>query len=137
MPPSKRRTKGGVVVHQGRTTTRRTDTTSLPPRIEPSLDRPSQSPKAAAREPSARNMPATSSRYTPPVKSIRFRPGWHKAIGAGVLVLGLVVIVLNDLKLLGAPRTVLPGGHNELYFVLGLIIAGYSTWWFGWFDRTR
>jgi hypothetical protein len=126
------------VVHQGRTTAPRTDMTSLPPRVEPSLDRlTSASPKAAGSEASERSKPAASSRYTPPVRTIRFRPSWHKAVGSAVLALGLAVILLNDLKLLGAPRTVLPGGHNELYFMLGLIIAGYSTWWFGWFDRTR
>jgi hypothetical protein len=68
---------------------------------------------------------------------VRYRPEWHKIVGALILVLGLAVIVLNDVMLLGASRSLLPGGHNELYLILGVVIAGYSTWWFGWFDRER
>lgn len=45
------------------------------------------------------------------------------------------MLVLNDLVLLGCPGVWLPGGHSELYLLLGVAIAGYSTWWFGWFDR--
>jgi hypothetical protein len=32
---------------------------------------------------------------------------------------------------------VLPGGHNEFYLLIGMAAAGYSTWWFGWFDRKK
>jgi hypothetical protein len=27
------------------------------------------------------------------------------------------------------------GGHSELYFILGLVVAGASTWLLGLFDR--
>lgn len=88
-------------------------------------------------DPTPRPTPAKSSRYTPPMRSIRWRSGWHKTVGATILILGVAVAVLNDVMLLGASTTLLPGGHSELYLVLGIVIAGYSTWWFGWFDRER
>jgi hypothetical protein len=43
--------------------------------------------------------------------------------------------VTNDVMLFGASTTLLPGGHNELYLVLGITVAGSSLWWFGWMDR--
>ena len=128
MPPNKRRTKPGNVEHHGRITTHRDDAT-LPRATPPSPM------SAATRRSTERDAPAASSRYTPPRKSVRYRPDWHKIVGALILVLGIAVIVLNDVMLLGASRSLLPGGHNELYLILGIVIAGYSTWWFGWFDR--
>lgn len=80
--------------------------------------------------------PAPTSRTTPK-RVIRFRPGWHKAMGAALLLVGLAVVVLNDVMMLQPSVTLLPGGHSELYLIAGVGIAGYSTWWFGWFDRTR
>lgn len=77
-----------------------------------------------------------SRRYTPPIRSVRVRPGWHKAVGFALVLVGLTVIVLNDVMRGGGVR-LLPGGHSELYLALGLVIAGYSMWWFGWFDRER
>lgn len=52
-------------------------------------------------------------------------------------MIGIAIIILNDIVLLGASATLLPGGHTELYLILGVVIAGYSTWWFGWFDRDK
>lgn len=127
MPPPKRHTNPGQFEHRGRVTTQRAEPT-LPPATE-------LSPLASKRRITDRNVPAASSRYTPPIKSVRFRHGWHKTVGAVFLVGGIAVAVLNDAMLLGATSTLLPGGHNELYLILGVIIAGYSTWWFGWFDR--
>ena len=138
MPPKKRRTGGGAVEHHGRTTTRALDESTVPAALRRSVaEERLDAPRSARGSAAVPVTPAPTKRYTPPMRMIRFRPGWHKAVGAMVLVVGLTVIVLNDLKMLGAPRTVLPGGHTELYFMLGLAIAGYSTWWFGWFDRTR
>ena len=129
MPPAKRRTKPGDVEHRGRVTMHRDDA-PVPRATEPSAT-------ATKRTATPRKTPAASSRYTPPVKSVRFRPDWHKTVGALILVAGIAVVVLNDVILLGASRALLPGGHSEFYLMLGIGIAGYSTWWFGWFDSER
>ena len=130
MPPHKKLIKPGDVEHHGRVTARRDDI-PFPRDAAPSA---LNTPK---RRTNARETPAPSSRYTPPVKSVRFRSGWHKVVGAVFLVIGLAIVILNDIVLLGASATLLPGGHSEFYLMLGVIIAGYSTWWFGWFDREK
>jgi hypothetical protein len=129
MPPNKRRTKRSDVDHRGRVTVSR-DPTEVPLAAAPSLS------QRATHTESGPAKPAASSRYTPPVKSFRFRPGWHKTVGALFVVLGLAVVILND-AMLGNSVTLLPGGHSELYLVLGVMIAGYGTRWFGWFDREK
>ena len=73
-----------------------------------------------------------SGRYTPPARQLRSRPGWHRIAGVAQLILGVSAVVVNYLD---AAVHLLPGGHSELYFVLGLVIAGAASWWFGWFDR--
>lgn len=67
---------------------------------------------------------------------VRLRPTWHKWAGAALLTLGIALLVVNDLMMLQPtlPR-LLPGGHNEAYLLAAVVIAGYSTWFFGWFDR--
>ena len=129
MPPNKR-TKPGDVEHHGRVTTSRDDI-PFPRAAAPPT---SNAPK---RRTTARETPAPSSRYTPPLKSVRFRPDWHKVVGFVFLVIGIAIAILNDIVLLGASATLLPGGHSELYLMLGVVIGGYSTWWFGWFDREK
>jgi hypothetical protein len=151
MPPSKRRTRGGRSVHHGRVTTH-DETIHLPtaPRspvdaFRGTTDQPPTAPaRTAALEPSGavhrtteRADPASSARYTSPQRRIRFRPGWHKAFGVALLVLGILVAALNDVMMLQPGVTLLPGGHNELYLFAGVAVASYSAWWFGWFDRTR
>lgn len=132
MPPNKRRGKPGDPEHHGRVTSR----AGAPlPRSSGS-----QAPfdDRTARNRRAEPLPSPSARYTPPVRSVRsvrFRPRGHKVVGAVVLVAGIAIAVLNDVMLLGASSTLLPGGHSELYLVLGVAVAGFSTWWFGWFDR--
>lgn len=128
MSPNKRRVTPGHVEHHGRVSRPRDDT--LPRRVTP------PTPSRRSSHAPERDAPAASSRYTPKIKSVRFRPGWHKAVGLGFLVLGIAIAVLNEV-MLGTSTTLLPGGHMEVYLVLGLVIAGYSTWWFGWFDRER
>lgn len=79
---------------------------------------------------------ASSSRYTPPAKNRgMFRPVWHKVIGGLVVLAGLAIFVVNDLEWLGIH--LMPGGHNELYAVAGIVVAGSSMWWFGWLDRSH
>jgi len=78
--------------------------------------------------------PAPSGRYTPKAKARGpFRPTWHRVVGALLVLAGLGVFVINDLAWFDI--TLLPGGHNELWAVLGISVAATSTWWFGWFDR--
>ncbi len=91
--------------------------------------------QTSASQTAAKRGPLVSSRRTPTRRAIRFRPDWDQALGIALLLVGAAVAALNDLILLDFPPTLLPGGHNELYLILGVVIAGYSTWWFGWFDR--
>lgn len=75
------------------------------------------------------------SRYTPPGRPIRFRSGREKTLGWFLVGLGIVVIIVNYVDY--ADLRLLPGGHNELYFFLGILIAGGGTWWLGLFDRSQ
>ena len=129
MPPKKRRSNPGDIAHHGRVTGRHSqmDLPIAPPRP----------PLSGARRTRAEHPPPTppqSARYTPPIRHVRFRPGWHKAIGAALLVVSVLVVLLNE-AMLGGVEHLLPGGHNPLYLIGGVLVAGYSTWWFGWFDR--
>jgi hypothetical protein len=65
------------------------------------------------------------------------RPTWHRVVGAAIVILGVAIAITNDLIFVGASRSPLPGGHSELYLMLAFGVAGYGTWWFGWFDRTK
>jgi hypothetical protein len=68
-------------------------------------------------------------RYTPPVRNIRFRPPWHKGVGALLIVAGLALFVICEANTFGIHAY---GGH--VWYLVGLGIAGSSTWWFGLFD---
>ena len=48
-------------------------------------------------------------------------------------MLGLSLIVLNYIDY--ADANLLPGGHQDLYFIIGVALALSSMWWFGLFDR--
>jgi hypothetical protein len=75
-----------------------------------------------------------NSRYTPKQKARGpFRPTWHKVVGALTLLAGVAIFIINDLAWFDI--NIIPGGHNELYAMLAFVVAGTSTWWFGWFDR--
>ena len=83
----------------------------------------------------ASTQPVASARFTPKVKARgMFRPTWHKVVGALLIVAGLGIFVVNDLAWFDVH--LMPGGHNELWAVVGIGTAATSTWWFGWFDRT-
>lgn len=101
MPPNKRRTKGTDIEHRGRVTISR-DPTAVPRAAAPL---PSERAKPQGSGPVT---PVASSRYTPPVKAVRLRPGWHKTIGALIVALGLAVVIMND-AMLGISITLLPG----------------------------
>lgn len=77
--------------------------------------------------------PEASSRYTPRRPTFRIRPTGHKVAGWSLVAAGIAVAVLNDVAFFGPEP--LPGGHSELYLVLGVAIAAYGTWWLGLFDR--
>lgn len=82
--------------------------------------------------PTARKRPPEeipSARYTPPERKRppRFRPWWHRAVGGVQAIVGATMVIGNYAALL-------PGGHKEAYFVVGMILAVASTWWFGAFD---
>lgn len=92
-------------------------------------------PADGARSASAASpVPEANSRYTPKLKARGpFRPTWHKVVGALLLLTGVGIFVVNDLAWFDI--NLIPGGHNELYALLAFLVAGTSTWWFGWFDR--
>lgn len=126
MSPPKRRSKGGQPIH---------DADVTPSRV--GHDRSQGSPQSRQRPAATSRTAPPSPRYTPPVRAVRYRPAWHRLVGATLLVIGVLVAVLNDVMRLQPDLTLLPGGHNELYLFAGVACAGYSTWWFGWFDRKK
>jgi hypothetical protein len=65
--------------------------------------------------------PVASGRYTPPIpRSKRVSPPWVPVLLLALVLLGMVVIVVNYLKLL-------PGGASNWYLLagLGLICGGF------------
>ena len=82
-----------------------------------------------------RPAPEASSRYTPKQPTYRLRPGWHRWAGWVGVALGVVVAASNDVMLMTGHLTLLPGGHSELYLLLGVAIAAASSWFLGLFDR--
>lgn len=51
------------------------------------------------------------------------------------MLAGVVIAAVNDLMLIGEDVTLLPGGHSELYLLLGISVGVGSTWFLGLFDR--
>ena len=86
-----------------------------------------------APRPPGRSAPEASGRYTPRRPTFRIRPAGHRVAGWSMVAAGIAVAVLNDVAFFGPEP--LPGGHSELYLVLGVAIAAYGTWWLGLFDR--
>ena len=72
-------------------------------------------------------------RVTPARSRGPFRPVSHKVIGIITIIIGLGLFAINDLALLDV--NLMPGGHNEIWAPVALVIAASSMWWFGWFDR--
>lgn len=95
-------------------------------------NRPSGAEAAGGTKPTG---PEASARYTPPTPAYRVRPRWHRLAGWAGIVLGVVVAALNDVMLMGENVTLLPGGHSELYLMLGIAVAAGATWFLGLFDR--
>lgn len=99
---------------------------------------PSGTAKTRRSKPTADQTPEstpTSGRYTAPTSDFRLRPRWHRWVGWLGVALGILVIVANDAMFFAETPTLLPGGHNELYLMLGLAVAGAFTWFLGLFDR--
>ena len=81
--------------------------------------------------------PTANSRYTPPRRATQltgFRPPWHRWLAAGLLLGALAIIGLND-AMRFTTIGLLPGGHSELYLLLGLALGAISGRFFGIFDR--
>ncbi len=74
--------------------------------------------------------PGESRRYTAPVK-VRggYRPGWHKAVGGVSIAVGVTLFIACEASLWGIHNY---GGH--IWYLLGLVLAASSLWWFGAFD---
>ena len=69
------------------------------------------------------------------VSSTPKRPTWQRNLGIFSLVMGVGILVLNFAVRLGLDIGLLPGGHNPLYFLIGLIAAGNGAWLIGALDR--
>jgi hypothetical protein len=78
---------------------------------------------------------ASSSRYTAPQPKYRIRPKWHRFAGWFGVLVGVAIAVANDGMLIAEDLRLLPFGHQELYLILALLVAGGSTWFLGVFDR--
>jgi len=102
--------KSGRSIHHGRVTSRRPENVEHDP-------------------------PVPSGRYTPPTPKYRLRPRWHRIAGWLGVLAGALIAIANDAMLFSESLTLLPGGHQELYLMLGLAVAGSSTWFLGLFDR--
>ena len=144
MAPPKRQTQAGRVIHSGRVTKREPDAPTYQSvkrkrdgKIPPPATRTGPPKRARLNRGSAAPEPEPPRRTTVPTRSIRFRPSWHKLVGATLLAVGLALASGNDVMLLRPSPVLLPGGHNEFYLFAGFGSAAYSTWFFGWFDRTR
>lgn len=61
---------------------------------------------------------------------MRFRPTWHKVIGGVSIVAGAVLFFTCQFNGWGIHDY---GGH--IWYLVGMVIAGSSLWWFGAFDR--
>lgn len=94
---------------------------------------PSKRKGPTPRKSTPTNTPPAARRYTPPRLVKRIRPGWHIAVGSVQVLVGVALVIVNYGEEFGL--RVLPGGHQEAYFLLGILVAGSSIWWFGWFDR--
>lgn len=106
-------------------------TPSPPTRQSPTpTPRAGPSPKLGERE-----APAESGRYTPPQRSYRLRPRWHRVAGWSGVIAGILIAALNDGMLMTEGLTLLPFGHSELYLILAVFVAGASSWFLGLFDR--
>lgn len=68
-------------------------------------------------------------RYTPRARKIRVRPSWHKGAGGLLVVAGVALFVICESNTWHIHEY---GGH--IWYLVGLGIAGSSTWWFGAFD---
>ena len=86
-------------------------------------------------QPRRTSAPTESPRYTPPKASYRIRPRWHRVAGWAGVTLGVLIAIANDTMLIADHLTLLPFGHQELYLILGVLVAGGSTWFLGLFDR--
>jgi len=72
-----------------------------------------------------------SSRYTARTRPApRFRPEWHKAVGAAAIVAGFALFFVCRFNGWGIHNY---GGH--VWYLVGIVLAASSTWWFGAFDR--
>jgi hypothetical protein len=90
---------------------------------------PKSRPKRIQRRPDPRQRPARSGMSW----RAGYRPPWHRILGWVLIAIGALIVVVNDAAYVDI--NLMPGGHNEAYFVLGLLVAGFGSWWTGLFDR--
>lgn len=69
-----------------------------------------------------------SDRPTESVEEFRARLRRDRVLGLSILGLALLVLALNLVMEFASDLQLLPGGHSELYFVGGLLVAGQGAW---------
>lgn len=85
---------------------------------------------SSRRRPQAHAVQATRRTTPAPEPTFHFRPTWHKAVALVLLVSGLGLFVSCEANIGDIHNY---GGH--VWFIVGLIIAASSSWWFGIFDE--
>lgn len=105
-------------------------------RRNPRKDAKSRKGPTPRSRPAPREEPVAPSTVNPTAaRQYRRRPRWHRVVGWLSVAVGISIVVVNDLAY--GDLTLLPGGHSELYFALGLAVAASGSWWLGLFDRRR
>ncbi len=61
------------------------------------------------------------------------RPRWNKPAGWALIAAGVLIAIVNDVAYFSTG--ILPGGHNELYLILGLLIGVFGAYLLGVFAR--
>lgn len=74
------------------------------------------------------NLATSGHGFTETVERYQRRLRRDRVVGISGLAVSLLVLVVNLVMRLGADLPLLPGGHSPLYFLAGMIGAGWSAW---------
>ena len=69
---------------------------------------------------------APSKKLYPPYR------GWHRPLGWLLVAFGILIVIVNDLAFVDI--NIMPGGHNELYLILGVAVGGGGSYFLGAFS---
>ena len=57
---------------------------------------------------------------------------WHRPLGWLLVAFGVLIVIVNDLAFVDI--NIMPGGHNELYLLLGVAVGGGGSYFLGAFS---